>query len=151
MNTTWGHWGQEPTAAQLDAIQFVPAQAGTATAILTKGAGGGIGAMANPVLGLITAVVGAAGDIVAGITGVKIAKQQTASAEAIARAQLMTSAIQYRQASLDAQLAPVLQAQQLAASQERNRMLMIFGFAVLLFGVVGLRVWSRPKKRRRKA
>lgn len=151
MNQTWGQWGQEPTAAELEAIQFAPAQAGTGTEIITGAAGAGVGTLANPILGLVTAVVGGVADVWTGVTGLKTAKQQAAAAEELARAQLMTSAIQYRQAALDAQLAPALQAQQLAAARERNMLVLIFGFGALMLAVVGLRVWSRPEKRRSRA
>lgn len=137
MNTQWGNYGQDPW----DSIDMSQSGLTSSTGIDVAGSAGsaGMGSLANPIIGMITTIAGATGDIVSGITGLKQSRVEAEAMLAAARAQLATGAVQYKQAALNAQLAPYLQAQELAAARERNMLLLTFGFGTLIVGLVYLR------------
>ncbi len=110
------------------------------------------GVSAGGVLDFIGNIVGAAGDIVAGVTGVKAAKENAAATIEATRNQLASSAIAYKSAALNAQLAPVLQAQELQVKQAQTRALLsgilVLGGGALILGLI-LSTRKRGKKKKK--
>jgi hypothetical protein len=102
-------------------------------------------------MGFIGQIVGAAGDIIGGVTGVQAAKHNAKMTIEATRNQLVSGAISYNQAALNAKLAPVLQAQQLAVKQAQTRALLT-GVLVLGGGalILGLILSTRKRRKRRK-
>ena len=126
------------TGGDFDASQT----AAVAKAQANKPGGGAI-------LGFIGDIVGAAGDIIAGVTGVQAAKKNAAATIEATRNQLVSGAISYNQAALNAKLAPVIQAQQLAVRQAQTRALLT-GVLVLGGGGLILALVLSTRKRRKK-
>ncbi len=110
------------------------------------------GVSAGGVLDFIGNIVGAAGDIVAGVTGVKAAKENAAATIEATRNQLASSAIAYKSAAHNARLAPVLQAQQLQVKQAQTRALLsgilVLGGGALILGLI-LSTRKRGKKKKK--
>jgi hypothetical protein len=115
-------------------------------------AGGQTGVGAAGVFDFIGNIVGAAGDIIGGITGVKAAKENAAATIEATRNQLASSAIAYKSAALNAKLAPVLQAQQLQVKQAQTRALLsgvlVLGGGALILGLI-LSTRKRGKKKKK--
>lgn len=150
MNTSYGttEWDaltalHNKTQAGKTGGDFNPAQ----TAAVAKAQAGGVGAAG--IMGFIGNIVGAAGDIIGGITGVQQAKANAAATIEATRNQLVSGAISYNQAALNAKLAPVIQAQQLAVRQAQTRALLT-GVLVLGGGGLILALVLSTRKRRKK-
>lgn len=123
-------------------------------AVAKQQASGGGGVGAGTWLAFIGQIVGAAGDIVGGITGVKAAKANAAATIEATRNQLTQAAIQYKGQALNAKLAPVLQAQQLAVKQAQTQailsgVLVLGGGGLILALVLATRKPKRRKRRRK--
>ncbi len=145
MNTAYGTYG----------IGRDPAQGAAIASSFDKKYGTDVasqfGPQAGGVMGFIGQIVGAAGDIIGGITGVKQAKYNAEMTIEATRNQLVSGAISYNQAALNAKLAPVIQAQQLAVKQAQTRALLT---AALVLGggglILGLVLSTRKRRKRGK-
>ena len=150
MNTAYGTYGigRDPEQGAAMASDF-DAKYGTdaLSQYMPQGGGGG----AAGVMGFIGQMVGAATDIIGGVTGVQQAKYNAKMTIEATRNQLVSGAISYNEAALNAKLAPVLQAQQLAVKQAQTRALLT-GVLVLGGGglILGLILSTRKPRKRRK-
>jgi len=151
MNTAYGTYGigRDPAQGAAIAASFDKKYGTDVASQFAPQAGGGGGAAG--VMGFIGQIVGAAGDIIGGITGVKQAKYNAEMTIEATRNQLVSGAISYNQAALNAKLAPVIQAQQLAVKQAQTRALLT---AALVLGggglILGLVLSTRKRRKRGK-
>ena len=148
MNTAYGTYGigRDPEQGAAMASDF---DAKYGTDVASQYAPQGVSAAG--VMGFIGQIVGAAGDIIGGVTGVQQAKYNAKMTIEATRNQLVSGAIGYNAAALNAKLAPVLQAQQLAVKQAQTRALLT-GVLVLGGGglILGLILSTRKPRKRRK-
>lgn len=148
MNTAYGTYGigRDPAQGAAIASSFDKKYGTDVASQFGPQAGGAAG-----VMGFIGQIVGAAGDIIGGITGVKQAKYNAEMTIEATRNQLVSGAISYNQAALNAKLAPVIQAQQLAVKQAQTRALLT---AALVLGggglILGLVLSTRKRRKRGK-
>jgi len=148
MNTAYGTYGigRDPAQGAAIAASFDKKYGTDVASQFAPQAGGAAG-----VMGFIGQIVGAAGDIIGGITGVKQAKYNAEMTIEATRNQLVSGAISYNQAALNAKLAPVIQAQQLAVKQAQTRALLT---AALVLGggglILGLVLSTRKRRKRGK-
>jgi len=141
-----GRWGEVDLPDMADSSVDDAVKAAESAAQAQSGMGGGA------ILGFIGDIVGAAGDIISGVTGVKMAKENAAATIEATRNQLASAAIAYKGAALNAKLAPVLQAQQLQVKQAQTRALLsgilVLGGGALILGLV-LSTRKRGKKKKK--
>jgi len=148
MNTAYGTYGigRDPEQGAAIAASFDKKYGTDVASTFKLPAAGG-----NPVLDFIGNIVGATADIIGGITGVQQAKHNAKMTIEATRNQLVSGAISYNEAALNAKLAPVLQAQQLAVKQAQTRALLT-GVLVLGGGglILGLILSTRKRRKGRK-
>lgn len=147
MNVSYGRYGIQKDPTQAAAFAASQGDEALAAQELARLQGGG--GMGGGVLDFLGNLVGAAGDIIGGITGVKIAKENAAATVEATRNQLATAAIAYKGQALNAQLAPVLQAQQLQVRQAQTRALLstvlVLGGGALILAFI---LSTRKRKKR---
>ena len=156
MNVAYGRYGvygigRDPEQGAAIAATFDEKYGTNVASQFTTSGGGGVGAAG--IMGFIGNLVGAAGDIIGGITGVKQAKYNAEMTIEATRNQLIQSAISYQEAALNAKMAPVLQAQALQVQQAQTRAIfstiLVLGGGALILGFV-IATGKKRKRRRKK-